>query len=84
MMFNLLFFSGHFFVNANRQVRHVAKYAPDHGLVTPATLKGTQYKNEGGQSQVPILGEIGFVVVYDDRHWDMVSLGTESRHGSLE
>ena len=83
-MFNLLFVGGHVFVDANGNVRHLAKYAPDYGLVTPAALKETQRKNEGGQSQVPVLGEVGFAIVYDDRHWGVVSLGTESGHGSLE
>ena len=83
-MFNLLFVGGHVFVDANGKVRHLAKYAPDYGLVTPAALKETQRKNEGGQSQALLLGEVGFVVMYDDRNWDMMRLGTELGHGSLE
>ena len=84
MMFNLLFISGHFFVNTNRQVRHVAKYAPNQGLVTPAALKETKRKNERRQSQVPILSKVGFVIVYDDGHWDVMRMSTELGHSSLE
>ena len=84
MMFNLLFISGHVFVNTNRQVRHVAKYTPNQGLVTPAALKETKRKNEWHQSQVPILNKVPFVIVYDDRHWDVMGLSTESEYSFLE
>ena len=84
MMFNLLFVSGHVFVNTNRQVRHVAKYAPHQGLVTPASLKETKRKNERRQSQVPILSKVCFVIVYDDRHLDVMRLSIESGYNSLE
>ena len=84
MMFNLLFISGHAFINTNRQVRHVAKCASNQGLMTPAALKETKRKNEQRQSQVPILSKVGFVIVYYDGHWDVMGLITESGYSSLE